>query len=327
MDALLKILICCDICAIQEVRDSKGEAVPSLVQELNRRDTSHHYAYLESKRLGRNSYKEQYVFIYRSDMVKLTDWCSPNALCHFLGKHTYTHTLYKSEEARSSHLNSLTEILSLRQGSRRCKPIPRTSSPAGERESRNNVFFLYMGGHMNVSVYGVDLSFAAIKDFVLVCQHTSPKEAAKEINRLFQVIQEVKERWTTENIMLLGDLNAGCGYMTSDDWKRIHLRSSNHFHWLIDDKDDTTVSPKTHCPYDRSGSLHKSRGPGLGKQLKRIWIVIHGDEFFQAVVLGSARPFDFRRKLGLSEEEALAISDHYPVEVDLQLESRRNHEL
>ncbi|GCC40415.1 hypothetical protein chiPu_0023997, partial [Chiloscyllium punctatum] len=33
----------------------------------------HHYSYTASRRLGRSEYKEQYVFVYRSDIVKITD--------------------------------------------------------------------------------------------------------------------------------------------------------------------------------------------------------------------------------------------------------------
>lgn len=51
--------------------------------------------------------------------------------------------------------------------------------------------------------------------------------------------------------MLLGDLNAGCGYVTAEEWRKIQLRSGDTFHWLIGDKDDTTVKEKTHCAYDR----------------------------------------------------------------------------
>lgn len=78
------------MCLLQEVRDCKGEAVRALVKDLNRyreslvlhplvsnRSRSTHlcccsrfdkantYSYVESERLGRKSYKEQYVYIYR----------------------------------------------------------------------------------------------------------------------------------------------------------------------------------------------------------------------------------------------------------------------
>lgn len=52
--------------------------------------------------------------------------------------------------------------------------------------------------------------------------------------------------------MILGDLNAGCSYVTIKGWRALRLRSDPKFHWLIGDEQDTTVREKTHCAYDRS---------------------------------------------------------------------------
>lgn len=52
--------------------------------------------------------------------------------------------------------------------------------------------------------------------------------------------------------MILGDLNAGCGYVTVRGWQELRLRTDPKFHWLIGDEEDTTVREKRHCPYDRS---------------------------------------------------------------------------
>uniref|UniRef100_A0A8C5PJY8 Endonuclease/exonuclease/phosphatase domain-containing protein n=1 Tax=Leptobrachium leishanense TaxID=445787 RepID=A0A8C5PJY8_9ANUR len=100
-------------------------------------------------------------------------------------------------------------------------------------------------------ITGVYSFLKAIKDFALISHHTCPREAAKEINKLLLVMLEVKSRWRMENIMLLGDLNASCSYLTMDQWKEIQIRSGSYFHWLIGDKEDTTVRQKTHCAYDR----------------------------------------------------------------------------
>lgn len=54
--------------------------------------------------------------------------------------------------------------------------------------------------------------------------------------------------------MILGDLNAGCSYVTIKGWRALRLQNDPKFHWLIGDEQDTTVREKTHCPYDRSGS-------------------------------------------------------------------------
>uniref|UniRef100_A0A4W6CHJ9 Deoxyribonuclease I-like 1-like n=1 Tax=Lates calcarifer TaxID=8187 RepID=A0A4W6CHJ9_LATCA len=68
-----KILSRCDLCLIQEVRDSKGEAIKALVEDLNRFDKSNTYSYVESERLGRKTYKEQYVYIYRNNVLKVKE--------------------------------------------------------------------------------------------------------------------------------------------------------------------------------------------------------------------------------------------------------------
>ncbi|XP_063287915.1 deoxyribonuclease gamma-like isoform X2 [Pelobates fuscus] len=220
MSSLVKILSRCDISVIQEVRDSKGEAIPALVKELN-----------------------------RADVVEVID-------------------SYQYVEDHPDHPEVFArEPFTVRFHS------PKT----------------------------------AIKDFVLISHHTCPRDAAREINKLLLVMLEVKSRWKIENVMLLGDLNASCGYVTVDEWKEIQRRSANRFHWLIGDKDDTTVSQKTHCAYDR--------------------IVVHGEEFFKAIVPATAKPYNFKKKLGLSEEEALEVSDHFPVEVNLRTDPRMDREL
>lgn len=62
--------------------------------------------------------------------------------------------------------------------------------------------------------------------------------------------------------MLMGDLNADCGYVTVKGLKMLRLRNDSKFLWLITDEQDTTVRDKTHCAYDRSTtnitSLHSA---------------------------------------------------------------------
>uniref|UniRef100_A0AAY4DP53 Deoxyribonuclease n=1 Tax=Denticeps clupeoides TaxID=299321 RepID=A0AAY4DP53_9TELE len=241
MEILIKILARCDLSLIQEVRDSKGVAIPSLVRSLNRFDKSYSYSYLESKRLGKKSYKEQYVYIYRKNVVQLKD-----------------HYLYPEPEDGGAN-----DTFS------RHPFIVRVHSPA-----------------------------TLVKDFVLVGHHTCPKHAMKEIDELYGVFQEISKKWKTQNVMFLGDLNAGCTYITVKGWRSIRLRNDPKFNWLIGDDADTTVREKSHCAYDR--------------------IIIHGKVLNSGIVPGSAKPFNFKTEFRLSEEEALEVSDHYPVEVDLK---------
>ncbi|KAM4736784.1 deoxyribonuclease I-like 1-like [Anableps anableps] len=243
MGVLLKILSRCDLSLIQEVRDSKGEAIPGLVKDLNRFDKSNSYSYVESERLGRKSYKEQYVYIYRNNMLKV--------------KQHFQHRKLEGEG------NNETDVFS------REPFVIRVHSPT-----------------------------TLVKDFVLIGQHTCPKTAMKEIDELYGVVKQIHKKWKTDNVIILGDLNAGCSYVTIKGWKAVRLRNDPRFLWLIGDEQDTTVREKTRCAYDR--------------------IIVHGREIISGVVPDSAQAFNFKENFHLTEQEALEVSDHFPVEVDLK---------
>uniref|UniRef100_A0A8C1KV37 Deoxyribonuclease I-like 1-like n=1 Tax=Cyprinus carpio TaxID=7962 RepID=A0A8C1KV37_CYPCA len=90
-----------------------------------------------------------------------------------------------------------------------------------------------------------------VKYFALIGQHTCPKITMKEMEALYEVFQKVRNKWKTENVMFLGDLNAACSYVTNKGLKNVCLRSDPKFHWLIRDEQDTTVCEKTCCTYDK----------------------------------------------------------------------------
>ncbi|KAI4823503.1 hypothetical protein KUCAC02_012086 [Chaenocephalus aceratus] len=137
-----------------------------------------------------------------------------------------------------------------------------------------------------------------IKEFVLIPQHTTPANTTKELDALYDVLQHVRKMWKTENVMLLGDFNADCGYLAKKNRKHVRLLTARNLYWLIPEKTDTTVRSSTSCTYDR--------------------IVVHGERFARSVVPTSAAPFNFQQAYRLSEDQALEVSDHYPVEVLLK---------
>ncbi|KAG8431047.1 hypothetical protein GDO86_019496 [Hymenochirus boettgeri] len=100
----------------------------------------------------------------------------------------------------------------------------------------------------------------------------------------------------------MGDLNAGCAHVPMESWKDIRLRTNREFVWLIGDNVDTMVRRNTSCPYDR--------------------IVVIGDKLIRSIVPGSAGKYDFMEAYGLTEDQALEVSDHFPVEMEL-MESTR----
>ena len=63
------------------------------------------------------------------------------------------------------------------------------------------------------------------------------------------VHRAVQEYWNTDNILIMGDLNADGGYASKKAMKKLGLRKPP-FHWLIGDDVDTTTT-RTDCAYDR----------------------------------------------------------------------------
>lgn len=241
---VMKIVSRCDVCLLQEVRDQKKTAIPRLLSRLNDYDKNQQYKYVSSDRLGRSqTYQEQYVFVFRTDSVKL------------INQYQYPDTQKGDEDAFA-----------------REPFVVRFQAPK-----------------------------TVIGEFVLIPVHTSPSNATKEIDKLYDVFEEVRQMWRTEDIMFLGDFNAACGYVAKKNRKNIRLYTDSTFTWLIEDSHDTTVRGSTTCAYDR--------------------IVVHGDRFLRAVVPFSAQPFDFANEYQITEEQALQVSDHYPVEVQLKTKS------
>ncbi|KAK6480520.1 deoxyribonuclease gamma-like [Huso huso] len=138
----------------------------------------------------------------------------------------------------------------------------------------------------------------AIQEFTIIPLHTTPENSVREIDELYDVYMDVKQRWKSENFIFMGDFNAACGYVPKKQWKSIRVRSDLRFEWLISDQSDTSVRESTHCAYDR--------------------IVIHGEAISKAIDRESVEIFNFQTAYGLTEEQGLAVSDHFPVAVDLK---------
>ncbi|XP_047443698.1 deoxyribonuclease gamma-like isoform X2 [Mugil cephalus] len=148
------------------------------------------------------------------------------------------------------------------------------------------------------AVYFNSQKTTEINDFILVPLHSEPSQAVQEIDRLYDVFEEVSKKWNNQNVMFLGDFHAGCAYVTRNDRKNIRLYTNSSFSWLIGDRVDTTVTDNTHCPYDR--------------------IVVHGQSFLKAIRPFSGKVYNFGKDLKLSRSKVVEVSDHYPVEVRLK---------
>jgi len=101
------------------------------------------------------------------------------------------------------------------------------------------------------------LSVAGESELVLIGIHTDPDSAVEEMEALVDVHAAVERRWNTDNIVIMGDLNADCKYASGRALRRLTLRTDSRFTWLIDDDVDTTTT-RTHCAYDRCARAHST---------------------------------------------------------------------
>nr|XP_061814241.1 deoxyribonuclease 1 like 4, tandem duplicate 1 [Nerophis lumbriciformis] len=237
---LVKIIQRYDIIVILEVVDISGIAVKTLLDALNTSDADHHYTLKISTRLGRSRYKEQFMFLYRDDLVDL------------VGSYQFDDQV----------------------------------TDGGDVFARDPYILRFRCHH------------TVLKDLVLIPVHTKPEDSETELDELFDVFQHVKKKWRTDNVMILGDFNADGAYVSERDLQSIRIRADKNFHWLIGDDVDTTASTGNAHTYDR--------------------IVVYGDDMLRAIVPNSARPFNFQEAFGLTNEQTLQVSDHYPVEVELR---------
>ncbi|XP_075039384.1 deoxyribonuclease gamma isoform X4 [Mixophyes fleayi] len=228
MDVIVKVVSRCDIMLLMEIKDNSDRVIHSLMAKLNsQRKMKNEFSLIISRRLGRKTYKEQYAFIYRRQLVAV--------------RNSYQYL----------------------------------DDQPGDVDAFSREPFIVWFTSLNTEV----------TDFVIVPQHTTPEAAVREIDELYDVYLDVRQKWNTENFIFMGDFNAGCSYVAKKYWKDIRLRTNQDFVWLIENKVDTTVKSSTNCAYDR--------------------IVLHGENLINSVVPDSAVVFDFMKSYGLSETQQL----------------------
>ncbi|CAF5192894.1 unnamed protein product, partial [Rotaria magnacalcarata] len=101
---------------------------------------------------------------------------------------------------------------------------------------------------------------------------------------------------TNHPILIVGDCNSDCSYISLT--RQQSLRSINYadFVWMINNQVKTNT--RQTCTYDR--------------------ILINGDKFVGAIVPGSNTTVNFQQDFDLTLNEALDVSDHFPVKFDIR---------
>ncbi|XP_071826107.1 deoxyribonuclease-1-like [Apostichopus japonicus] len=133
------------------------------------------------------------------------------------------------------------------------------------------------------------------RQFVLSGLHAKPDDAVAEIDAMVEVYEDIKSTFSTSDVIMMGDFNADCTYVSSSDWANIDLRQDSRFYWPLGDSVDTTVK-STHCAYDRfvtAGSMTS--------------------------LSSSASVYYFDSRMNLATSDPADISDHYPIEITVNL--------
>jgi len=236
VEALLEILSEFDLILIQEIRDASGEAIDELMQALNQRDD--HFAITLSERLGRTRSKEQYAFIYRSDLLQLLH----------------------------------AEVL----------PDPEDHFERG----------IYLANFIHL---------ASDQSLTFLGTHLSPGDAEAEMLALADHVEdELDHLHADEELIVFGDFNADCRYLTQRERDEDRLLNDLNLYSYIDDSMDTTTS-STDCAYDRLLSTI-SQATDNGEEASIIKSgVFNYDQYFE-----------------YDEALSRAISDHYPVWAEIQ---------
>ncbi|KAH3720333.1 deoxyribonuclease-1-like [Dreissena polymorpha] len=137
-----------------------------------------------------------------------------------------------------------------------------------------------------------------LKKFTLVGIHIDPDVAIHELNLLHS---RVLPKFTGSDVMVLGDLNAGCGYIGVTKWAEVRMKSDPKYAWLIGDDADTTVA-NSNCAYDR--------------------FIVSGKGWNDGIVPESVEVYRYDADNGyigrIKKELAADVSDHYPIELLLQ---------
>lgn len=135
-------------------------------------------------------------------------------------------------------------------------------------------------------------------DFFLVGVHVKPSDVVREVRKIEEVYDFGESYFDDPDAIILGDLNADCSYMNDEELDNAFFNQSYLFNSLIKRDEDTTIRSSTHCAYDRIITT------------KTLWSFVKEKK---------AKVFNIRKEWGLSEEKALQISDHFPVQVELKL--------
>ncbi|GAB5568184.1 deoxyribonuclease gamma [Prionailurus iriomotensis] len=316
MDVIVKVIKRCDIILLMEIKDSKNIICPMLMDRLNGNSRNSRkgitYNYVISSRLGRNTYKEQYAFLYKEKLLSV--------------KKRY---LYHDYQAGDTDVFSREPFVVWFQSPYTVVKdfviVPLHTTPETSVKEIDELADVYTDMKHRWKAE----NFIFMGDFNAGCSYV-PKKAWKNI----------RLRTDPGFVWLIGDQedttvkeSTNCAYDRSETvagWEIRCDRSSQSSACLRGSR--RRLLPEDSCSHFSSFESQEPSAPLTNKrevienneaensesQGKMFTIVLRGQEIISFVVHGSNRTFDFQKAYGLTKEEALDVSDHFPVEFKLQ---------
>jgi len=253
-----------DIAIIQEISDVSLQAPYILLDTLNSITAPKFYEMSLSERLGDSNTKEQYAFINRESTsgVKLVNAYVFHDPLDYYERPPYVAT-YKVKAPKKSNVQ----------------------------------FFTIMNMHLRPTEAlpeMIKLRYV-IDEFIRKHpQYFSGTDALAQ-NVIDGTATNKPHLKTNHPIILVGDMNADCSYISAK--RQLELRNIHFadFTWMINN--EVLTNTRQSCTYDR--------------------ILINGDNFINAIVPQSNTTVRFDKMFDMTLPQALAISDHFPVKFDI----------
>ncbi|CAG8801124.1 17486_t:CDS:1, partial [Racocetra persica] len=309
-DAVMRIVVDIlkryDIILCQEVHvpEGKEEMIEALVKSISTSSTP--YSYVMSKPIGRNSYQERYLYLYKEkdwevidnyvidDDTKLGDKFirdpfvvrfkhlkHSNVRINLVGCHTQPEHAYDEIQAL---ITSVYPMVKKKLGQTKTRGIPQQSGLKRKEKPDKGPCFNLLGFFRSLcSCFRPDVE-----------KEDTTHEKTRDV-----------DTESSEPIVLMGDFNASGSYLNKTQRKELdELLEKGGLTWGIGHKDDTTVAD-TDAAYDRFVFELDNKDDWIGDT--RVW---RFDDGWANKV---------KKDPDLVKKAAKRVSDHYPIEFDFKL--------
>jgi len=258
-----------DLAIIQEISDVSLKA-PYILHEALNKISSAPYTMTLSDRVGRSTTKEQYIFFNRASTSGL----------ELVSAAIYDDTEHDYFE----------------------RP-PFIGTFKVKKPGKSGVkLFTIMDVHLRPDKAYIELLHMrpVIEDFIHKNPQFFSQTSQSHANALAQnvvngTIDNKPSLKTEHPIIIAGDFNADCSYISNTRQKLLQTIFFADFHWVITNEHKTNT--RQTCTYDR--------------------IIINGQNFIDAIVPNSNTTVHIGNIYGMTMEEALGVSDHLPIRFDI----------